>query len=350
MCVIKLCSNGPTIARYPKRWAKRGAPISYNELCKPWARPSTQGHLVCRTLYWWNPLPLADGQHYQSDQPCRHNSPFLQKCHKPTLWIQSRAGLHEKGLYWLNVNIRAIKATVSITTPWILKNLLKTYKSFYCLSMHGTTSKHSCPRKHITCSSWLVEHSFACLLSFHILHTWQWDYYPQGHSTHGQFEWSLHEYNCPLQVQQHLYKHPRVPQRWQGMVSKNARGRRGVARYFTFLGLLHVCVSIFALEDGKHVHKKRSFQATVGIIMFVWVMPSSIHTPNAGAQRMFWVQHDVHQGCLECHDFGVCEMLAIDLMQCKGMQPNYVTFVEVLNVCASVTTFKEHKLVDEHII
>jgi hypothetical protein len=53
------------------------------------------------------------------------------------------------------------------------------------------------------------------------------------------------------------------------MVSKNARGRRGVARYFTFLGLLHVCVSIFALEDGKHVHKKRSFQATVGIIMFV---------------------------------------------------------------------------------
>jgi hypothetical protein len=41
----------------------------------------------------------------------------------------------------------------------------------------------------------------------------------------------------------------------KGMVSKNARGRRGVAKYFTFLGLFHVCVSIFALEDGKHVHK-----------------------------------------------------------------------------------------------
>jgi hypothetical protein len=40
------------------------------------------------------------------------------------------------------------------------------------------------------------------------------------------------------------------------MVSKNARGRRGVARYFTFLGMLHACVSIFALEDGKHVHKE----------------------------------------------------------------------------------------------
>jgi hypothetical protein len=26
LCVIKLCSNGPTIARYPKRQAKRGAP------------------------------------------------------------------------------------------------------------------------------------------------------------------------------------------------------------------------------------------------------------------------------------------------------------------------------------
>jgi hypothetical protein len=52
-------------------------------------------------LYWWNPRPLADGQHYQSDQPCRHSSPFLQKCHKLTLWIRSRAGFHEKGLHWL---------------------------------------------------------------------------------------------------------------------------------------------------------------------------------------------------------------------------------------------------------
>jgi hypothetical protein len=40
------------------------------------------------------------------------------------------------------------------------------------------------------------------------------------------------------------------------MVSKNARGRRGVARYFTFLGVLLACINIFALEDGKHVHKK----------------------------------------------------------------------------------------------
>jgi hypothetical protein len=40
------------------------------------------------------------------------------------------------------------------------------------------------------------------------------------------------------------------------MVSKNVRGRRGVATNFTFLGVLHACISIFALEDGRHVHKK----------------------------------------------------------------------------------------------
>jgi hypothetical protein len=40
------------------------------------------------------------------------------------------------------------------------------------------------------------------------------------------------------------------------MVSKNERGRRGAVRYFTFLGMLHACVSIFALEDGGHVHKE----------------------------------------------------------------------------------------------
>jgi hypothetical protein len=57
-------------------------------------------------------------------------------------------------------------------------------------------------------------------------------------------------------VEQHLYKHSWVPQRWQGMVSKNARGKKGVARYFTILGMLHACVGIFALEDGKHVHKE----------------------------------------------------------------------------------------------
>jgi hypothetical protein len=32
LCVIKLCSNGPTIARYPKRQAKRGAPTSLSDL------------------------------------------------------------------------------------------------------------------------------------------------------------------------------------------------------------------------------------------------------------------------------------------------------------------------------
>jgi hypothetical protein len=37
-------------------------------------------------------------------------------------------------------------------------------------------------------------------------------------------------------------------------------------------------------------------------------------------------------------------------MQCKRTQPNYVTFVEVLNVCASVTALKEHRLANEQII
>ncbi len=38
------------------------------------------------------------------------------------------------------------------------------------------------------------------------------------------------------------------------------------------------------------------------------------------------------------------------LMQCKGMQPNYVTFLDVLNVYASVTTLKERRVVDKQII
>jgi hypothetical protein len=37
-------------------------------------------------------------------------------------------------------------------------------------------------------------------------------------------------------------------------------------------------------------------------------------------------------------------------MQFKRTQPNYVTFEEVLNVCASVTALKERRLADEQIV
>jgi hypothetical protein len=56
------------------------------------------------------------------------------------------------------------------------------------------------------------------------------------------------------------------------MVSKNARGRRVVARYFTFLGVLHVLAFLHLKMLGMFT--KRSFQTTIGILMFVCVMPS----------------------------------------------------------------------------
>ncbi len=37
-------------------------------------RPLGQKQLAQRTVYWWNSLPLADGQHTQGDQPCRCKS------------------------------------------------------------------------------------------------------------------------------------------------------------------------------------------------------------------------------------------------------------------------------------
>ncbi len=55
-------------------------------------------------------------------------------------------------------------------------------------------------------------------------------------------------------------------------------------------------------------------------------------------------------GHLECHGIGTCEMQqeALELfqqMQQEGVQPNSVTFVGVLNVCASVLALEEGRSV-----
>ncbi len=45
---------------------------NHHEFCKHQAMPSTQMHLVCRSLYCWDPLPPTDDWHVQEDQLCRH--------------------------------------------------------------------------------------------------------------------------------------------------------------------------------------------------------------------------------------------------------------------------------------
>ncbi len=53
-------------------------------------------------------------------------------------------------------------------------------------------------------------------LCSHILHKCWPGYSLQKYLTHNYFEWSAHEYSCPLQVQLELHMHSATPQKWQG--------------------------------------------------------------------------------------------------------------------------------------
>ncbi len=66
-------------------------------------------------------------------------------------------------------------------------------------------------------------------------------------------------------------------------------------------------------------------------------------------------QHPILKcGNLECHDLGICEIWpgqkALELfghMQMKGVSPDAVTFVGVLNSCASVVALEEGRYVHQ---
>jgi hypothetical protein len=53
--------------------------------------------LAYTTLSQSNPLPFADSQYSQEDQPCRCSAPQLQIYHKLNPWIQSSEVLHQLG-------------------------------------------------------------------------------------------------------------------------------------------------------------------------------------------------------------------------------------------------------------
>jgi hypothetical protein len=81
---------------------------------------------------------------------------------------------------------------------------------------------------------------------------------------------------------------------------------------------------------------------------------------NYGCIELESVQIDaiLKNGHLDCHDIGICEMWAraedTDMLfwqiQQEGVQPNSITFMAVLNVCATVVASKEGRYAHEQII
>jgi pentatricopeptide repeat protein len=127
----------------------------------------------------------------------------------------------------------------------------------------------------------------------------------------------------------------------------------------TYAGLLNACSSSGALEEGKRIHTQIvqsgidsdvyvsngliDLYAKCGSIEDAWTVFQRMSTHNVVA----W--NAMISGYVKCGQ----GQRAIELsrqMQLEGMQPDHVTFVGLLNACASIAALKEGKHVHDQII
>ncbi len=94
-------------------------------------------------------------------------------------------------------------------------------------------------------------------------------------------------------------------------------------------------------------------------LLSLWVIVLWTCMPNVGTWRLQSVSEDAHtqRVCLECHDSGIFKCgqgkIALEVyqkMQQEGVQPDSVTFVGVLNACASVMALEQGRRIHERII
>ncbi|CAN5965097.1 unnamed protein product [Sphagnum jensenii] len=103
---------------------------------------------------------------------------------------------------------------------------------------------------------------------------------------------------------------------------------------FTFVQVINACAGLGALEVGRHVHEQiiqsgRVFNKMPSQDVVTWTTMISGHVKCGQGQK------------------------ALELfqqMQQEGVQPDSVTFVGVLNACASVVVLEDGRFAHEQII
>ncbi|CAM6077419.1 unnamed protein product [Sphagnum tenellum] len=128
---------------------------------------------------------------------------------------------------------------------------------------------------------------------------------------------------------------------------------------FTFVGVLNACASVAALEEGRHVHKQiieSGFESDVFVCSGLVDMYA-----KCGSMEDAWTlfskmpSHDVVSwtamifGHVKCGQ-GQKALELFQQMKEEGVKPNPVTFVAVLNACASVLALEEGRHAHEQIV
>jgi pentatricopeptide repeat protein len=127
----------------------------------------------------------------------------------------------------------------------------------------------------------------------------------------------------------------------------------------TFIGVLNACSDLCALEEGRRIHTQvvqsgcESDSFVSNSLVDMYSKCGSIED----AQRVFEMMptHDVVSwntmilGYVKCGK-GPRALELYEQMQSEGVDPNHVTFVRVVNACASIMALNEGRRIHEQIV
>jgi pentatricopeptide repeat protein len=127
----------------------------------------------------------------------------------------------------------------------------------------------------------------------------------------------------------------------------------------TFVGVLNACASMIVLEEGRFVHQQIiqsgletdvfvanslvDMYAKCGRIEDAWKVFNKMPSPDVVTWNATVLGH------VKCGQ-GQKALELFQQMQQEGVQPNSVTFMGVLNACASMIVLEEGRCVHQHII
>jgi len=127
----------------------------------------------------------------------------------------------------------------------------------------------------------------------------------------------------------------------------------------TFVGVLNACANATSLKEGRHVHEqimRSGCESNIFVgnsLIDMYAKCGSIEDARRVFNRMVsrnaisW--NALILGYVKCGQ-GHKALELFKQMQCEGLQPDHVTFVGVLNACASVVALEEGRCIHEQII
>ncbi|CAK9270126.1 unnamed protein product [Sphagnum jensenii] len=129
----------------------------------------------------------------------------------------------------------------------------------------------------------------------------------------------------------------------------------------TFVGVLNACASLMALEEGSHVHREiiqggfDSNEFVISSLVDMYAKCGNLENAWKVLNKMATTTHSavvwnaMISGHVKC-GLGQKALEVFQQMQREGLEPDTVTFVGVLNACASVGALDEGRQIEEQVM